>query len=111
MSHTDLTNTEFTTLNPVGKRVFRGSLYRIPTHKSNLLNELYEKSDESGSSIKRFKISYCYYVFTYIWGTTLTLRSELSAWEIAGYKTQKSIDWQFTADGARIKFKRLYPNI
>jgi hypothetical protein len=40
-----------------------------------------------------------------------TLRSELAAWETNRNKTPKSIDWQFTAEDARIKLKRLYPNI
>jgi hypothetical protein len=38
-----------------------------------------------------------------------SLRSELMAWETARNDNQKSVDWQFTTDDARIKLKRLYP--
>jgi hypothetical protein len=45
-------------------------------------------------------------------GNIETLRSELSAWEADRNMTPKTIDWQFSTDGyARIKLKRLYPNI
>ena len=37
------------------------------------------------------------------------LRAELSAWRAARNRNQKSVDWQFTTDSARIKLKRLYP--
>lgn len=38
-----------------------------------------------------------------------SLRSELMAWETTRNDNQKSVDWQFTTDDARIKLKRLYP--
>jgi hypothetical protein len=38
-----------------------------------------------------------------------TLRNETGIWEQRRNGQQKSIDWQFTAENARIKLKRLYP--
>jgi len=40
-----------------------------------------------------------------------TLNAELSAWHTRRNQTQKGIDWQFTTEDARIKLKRLYPEI
>jgi hypothetical protein len=40
-----------------------------------------------------------------------SLREELSAWETCRNKQTKSVDWQFTTTDARVKLKRLYPNI
>ena len=40
-----------------------------------------------------------------------TLRSEAESWYSARNKKQKSVDWQFTTAKARIKLKRLYPQI
>jgi hypothetical protein len=40
-----------------------------------------------------------------------TLRGELAAWETGRNMMPKTIDWQFSTDDARIKLKRLYPNI
>jgi hypothetical protein len=40
-----------------------------------------------------------------------TLRKETKAWELERNKLQKGVDWQFTANDARIKLKRLYPVI
>jgi hypothetical protein len=40
-----------------------------------------------------------------------TLRDELTAWETDRNMMPKMIDWQFSTDDARIKLKRLYPNI
>lgn len=37
------------------------------------------------------------------------LKTELTAWEVSRNYSQKSVDWQFTTDSARIKLKRLYP--
>jgi hypothetical protein len=37
------------------------------------------------------------------------LSQELLEWESARNKNQKSVDWQFTTDDARIKLRRLYP--
>ncbi len=37
------------------------------------------------------------------------LSLELLEWESARNKNQKSVDWQFTTDDARIKLRRLYP--
>jgi hypothetical protein len=39
------------------------------------------------------------------------LREELSAWETSRNEQTKSVDWQFTTVDARVKLKRLYPNI
>lgn len=38
-----------------------------------------------------------------------TLNDELDSWYSDRNESQKSIDWQFSVDDARIKFKRLYP--
>jgi len=40
-----------------------------------------------------------------------TLRSELAFWETGRNMAPKAIDWQFSTDDARIKLRRLYPNI
>ena len=40
-----------------------------------------------------------------------TLRNELAIWEADRNTAPKAIDWQFSTDDARIKLKRLYPNI
>jgi hypothetical protein len=39
------------------------------------------------------------------------LRSELASWEMDRNMMPKKIDWQFSTDEARIKLKKLYPNI
>jgi hypothetical protein len=41
----------------------------------------------------------------------VTLNRELTAWHTQRNKNQKGVDWQFTTIDARIKLKRLYPNI
>jgi hypothetical protein len=40
-----------------------------------------------------------------------TLRQETEAWQTRRNDGQKSVDWQFTTPDARIKLKRLYPQI
>lgn len=40
-----------------------------------------------------------------------TLRAEAQAWYQQRNASQKSVDWQFTTENARIKLKRLYPQI
>jgi DDE superfamily endonuclease len=40
-----------------------------------------------------------------------TLRSETAQWARQRNAKQKSVDWQFNTDQARIKLKRLYPKI
>jgi len=40
-----------------------------------------------------------------------TLCQEIKAWEQKRNAGQKSVDWRFTTDDARIKLKRLYPQI
>jgi hypothetical protein len=40
-----------------------------------------------------------------------TLRLETRAWETQRNEHQKGVDWQFTTESARIKLKRLYPQI
>jgi hypothetical protein len=39
------------------------------------------------------------------------LNSEIAAWEALHNASPAKIDWQFTTDDARIKLKRLYPNL
>ena len=38
-----------------------------------------------------------------------TLNDELGSWYSDRNESQKSVDWQFSVDDARIKLKRLYP--
>jgi len=40
-----------------------------------------------------------------------TLASELEAWNITRNTAAAAVDWHFTTEDARIKLKRLYPNI
>ena len=40
-----------------------------------------------------------------------TMRAEVTAWERDRNNSTKKIDWQFTTMDARIKLKRLYPNL
>jgi hypothetical protein len=40
-----------------------------------------------------------------------SLATELLAWETNRNTRQKGVDWQFTTQDARIKLKRLYPQI
>ena len=40
-----------------------------------------------------------------------TLTSEVAAWEQQRNGQQKGVDWRFTTNNARIKLKRLYPQI
>ena len=40
-----------------------------------------------------------------------TLKRETTAWYSQRNQSQKSVDWQFTTDDARIRLKRLYPQI
>jgi hypothetical protein len=40
-----------------------------------------------------------------------SLREELSAWETCRNEQNKAVDWQFTTADARVKLKKLYPNI
>ena len=40
-----------------------------------------------------------------------TMRAEVVAWEKHRNNTPRKIDWQFTTTNARIKLKRLYPNL
>ena len=39
------------------------------------------------------------------------LRQEIHAWETRRNASQKGVGWQFTTSHARIKLKRLYPQI
>ncbi len=39
------------------------------------------------------------------------LRSEVAAWEADRNQTQTGVNWQFTTPDARVKLKRLYPQI
>ena len=38
------------------------------------------------------------------------LNTELASWQSATNDVQRQVDWQFTADDARIKLRHLYPN-
>lgn len=40
-----------------------------------------------------------------------TLRSEVNVWKTARNNTANQIDWQFKTENARIKLKKLYPNL
>ena len=40
-----------------------------------------------------------------------TLSAELAAWNLERNNSAKGVNWQFTTDDARIKLKRLYPQI
>ena len=40
-----------------------------------------------------------------------TMRTEVVAWEKHRNNTPRKIDWQFTTTDARIKLRRLYPNL
>jgi len=44
-------------------------------------------------------------------GDLESVRSEIKVWERSRNSNQKSVDWQFTAKDARVKLKRLYPQI
>jgi hypothetical protein len=44
-------------------------------------------------------------------GDIETLRREAKAWERDRNERQKGVDWRFTNDDARIKLKRLYPQM
>ena len=39
------------------------------------------------------------------------MRSEVKAWEVARNEMKAKVNWQFTAEDARIKLKRLYPTL
>jgi hypothetical protein len=40
-----------------------------------------------------------------------TLQQEAKAWYRKRNANQKAVDWQFTSDDARVKLKKLYPQI
>jgi DDE superfamily endonuclease len=40
-----------------------------------------------------------------------TIQAEVAAWQTARNNSTNKIDWQFTTPDARIKLKRLYPNL
>jgi hypothetical protein len=44
-------------------------------------------------------------------GGVAELKSEVTAWESERNRSQTGVDWQFTAEDARIKLKRLYPKV
>ena len=44
-------------------------------------------------------------------GEKETLVSEVAAWEVDRNESQTGVDWQFTTPDARVKLKRLYPQI
>lgn len=39
------------------------------------------------------------------------LKTEVEAWEVHCNQAEKTVDWQFKTDGARVKLKWLYPKI
>ncbi len=94
-----------------------GSFYKAfsPDEARNLLNRLeihYTPKHGSWLNIAEIELS----VFT---GQCLnrrisdidTLRSEAKNWERNRNINQKAVNWQFKTDNARIKLKRLYPQI
>lgn len=44
-------------------------------------------------------------------GDIVELKSEVTAWGSDRNQSQTGVDWQFTAEDARIKLKRLYPKV
>ena len=40
-----------------------------------------------------------------------TMQTEVATWEKNRNNMSKMLDWQFTTDDARIRLKRLYPNL
>lgn len=44
-------------------------------------------------------------------GHLAELQNEIDAWSTSINEKQRSVDWQFTIDDARVKLKRLYPKI
>jgi len=40
-----------------------------------------------------------------------TMQTQIAAWEQNRNNQMRKIDWQFTAADARIKLKRLYPQL
>jgi len=44
-------------------------------------------------------------------GSRNILEREVAAWETDRNQSQTGVDWQFTTDDARIKLKRLYPQV
>jgi len=44
-------------------------------------------------------------------GHLAELQNEIYAWSTSINEKQRSVDWQFTIDDARVKLKRLYPKI
>ncbi|MSU80361.1 MAG: IS630 family transposase, partial [Gemmataceae bacterium] len=44
-------------------------------------------------------------------GDLEALQTEIAAWSARVNKKQRAVDWQFTIDKARVKLKRLYPEI
>lgn len=42
-------------------------------------------------------------------GNIETLNTELAAWQAATNAERRQVDWQFTADDARVKLRHLYP--
>ena len=44
-------------------------------------------------------------------GDIVELKSEVTAWRSDRNQSQTGVDWQFTAEDARIKLKRLYPKV
>lgn len=44
-------------------------------------------------------------------GDIETLQTEIAAWSKRVHAKQRAVDWQFTINNARVKLKRLYPEI
>ena len=40
-----------------------------------------------------------------------TMQTEVTSWETARNNRVNRIDWQFTTSDARVKLRRLYPNL
>ena len=44
-------------------------------------------------------------------GSQAEVERRIAAWQVDRNEQQTGVDWQFTTADARIKLKRLYPNI
>jgi hypothetical protein len=80
--------------------VERLEIHHTPKHGSWLNIAEIELSVLTGQCIKDRRL-----------GSADKLRKEVEAWQRNRNQEQKGVDWQFTVDKARIKLKRLYPQV
>lgn len=81
------------------KLMERFELVYTPKHGSWLNIAEIELNVVSGQCLKRHI------------GDIKTMRQEVAAWERERNNKQSGVDWQFTNKDARIKLKRLYPEV